>query len=46
MSDHRGASLFGRIALLLLTLYALAMIAPDVLRVVRPAGLVWHGDGW
>jgi hypothetical protein len=48
MSDHKAASLFGRIALLLLTVYALAMIAPDLLRVVRPLGsfgLAMDGDG-
>ena len=38
MSDPKGASLFGRVVLLLLTIYALAMIAPGVLRVVRPLG--------
>src|SRR3984957_19227553 len=48
MSDRKGASLFGRIALLLLTVYALAMIVPDLLRVVRPLGsfgLSMDGDG-
>jgi len=48
MSDHKGASLLGRVVLLLLTAYALAMIAPDVLRVVRPLGsfgLSMDGDG-
>ena len=48
MSDRKGASLFGRIALLLLTVYALAMIVPDLLRVVRPLGsfgLAMDGDG-
>jgi hypothetical protein len=48
MSDRNGASLFGRVALLLLTVYALAMIAPDLLRVVRPLGsfgLAMDGDG-
>ena len=48
MSDRRGASLFGRVVLLLLTVYALAMIAPDVLRVVRPLGsfgMAMDGDG-
>ena len=45
MADRNGASLFGRVALLLLTIYALAMIAPDFLRVVRPLGLVRSGDG-
>ena len=33
MGERKGA-VFGRIALLLLTVYALALIAPDVLRVV------------
>jgi hypothetical protein len=48
MSDHKGASLLGHVALLLLTVYALAMIAPDVLRVVRPLGsfgMAMDGDG-
>jgi hypothetical protein len=48
MSDHKGARLLGRIALLLLNVYALAMIAPDVLRVVRPLGsfgMAMDGDG-
>ena len=48
MADRNGASLFGRVALLLLTVYALAMIAPDLLRVVRPLGsfgLAMDGDG-
>src|SRR5260370_19428101 len=48
MSDGKGASLFGRVALLLLTVYALAMIVPDVVRVVRPLGsfgLAMDGDG-
>ncbi len=48
MSDRKGASLFGQIALLLLTVYALAMIVPDLLRVVRPLGsfgLAMDGDG-
>ena len=48
MSDHKGASFFGRVALLLLTVYALAMIVPDVIRVVRPLGsfgLAMDGDG-
>ena len=48
MSDGKGASLFGRVALLLLTVYALAMIVPDLLRVVRPLGsfgLAMDGDG-
>jgi hypothetical protein len=48
MSDGKGANLFGRVALLLLTVYALAMIVPDLLRVVRPLGsfgLAMDGDG-
>jgi hypothetical protein len=48
MADRRGASLFGRAVLLLLTIYALAMIAPDLIRVVRPLGsfgLTINGDG-
>jgi hypothetical protein len=48
MADRNGASVFGRVALLLLTVYALAMIAPDLLRVVRPLGsfgLSMDGDG-
>ena len=48
MSDGKDGRLFGRVALLLLTLYALAMIAPDLLRVVRPLGsfgLTVNGDG-
>jgi hypothetical protein len=43
-----GGSLFGRVVLILLTIYALAMIAPDLLRVVRPLnsfGLAVDGDG-
>ena len=35
MADRNGAFLFGRAALVLLTIYALAMVAPDFLRVVR-----------
>jgi hypothetical protein len=48
MGDRNGASFFGRVALLLLTIYALAMVAPDLLRVVRPLGsfgLATDGDG-
>ena len=48
MGDRNGASFGGRIALVLLTFYALAMIAPDILRVVRPLGsfgLAADGDG-
>ena len=47
-ADRNGASLFGRLALMLLTIYSLAMIAPDLLRVVRPLGsfgLATNGDG-
>ena len=48
MADRNGASLFGRVALVLLTIYALAMVAPDFLRVLRPLGsfgLATNGDG-
>ena len=48
MADRNRASLFGRIALVALTLYALAMVAPDLLRVFRPLGsfgLATNGDG-
>ncbi len=48
VADRNGASLLGRAVLLLLTVYALAMIAPDLLRVVRPLGsfgLATNGDG-
>ena len=48
MADRNGANLFGRAALLLLTIYAIAMIAPDLLRIVRPLGsfgLEIDGDG-
>ena len=48
MGDRNAAGLGGRIILVLLTLYALAMIAPDVLRVVRPLGsfgMSADGDG-
>jgi hypothetical protein len=48
MSERTGARLFGRVVLLLLTIYALAMILPDALRVVRPLGsfgLAMDGDG-
>ena len=47
-AERNGASLFGRLALMLLTIYSLAMIAPDLLRVVRPLGsfgLATNGDG-
>jgi hypothetical protein len=49
MSDRKGANLFSRVVLLLLTVYALVMIVPDLLRVVRPLGsfgLAMDGDGW
>src|ERR1700735_2495404 len=48
MSEGKGARLFSRVALLVLTVYALAMIVPDLLRVVRPLGsfgLAMDGDG-
>ncbi len=48
MGDPKGAILFGRVVLFLLTAYALAMIAPDLLRVVRPLGsfgMAMDGDG-
>jgi hypothetical protein len=48
MGDRNGASRLGRVALLLLTVYALAIIAPDLLRIVRPLGsfgLAMNGDG-
>jgi hypothetical protein len=48
MADGNGASPFGRAVLLLLTIYALTMVAPDLLRVVRPLGsfgLATNGDG-
>jgi hypothetical protein len=48
IADPNGASLFGRVVLILLTIYALAMIAPDLLRVLRPLssfGLAVDGDG-
>ena len=47
MSDRNGASSAASL-LLLLTVYALAMIVPDLLRVVRPLGsfgLAMDGDG-
>jgi hypothetical protein len=47
-ADRNGASLFGRVALVLLTVYALALIAPDLIRVIRPLGsfgLAVNGDG-
>ena len=48
MGDRNGASFGGRVALVLLTFDALAIIAPDFLRVVRPLGsfgLAADGDG-
>ncbi len=48
MVHSNGARLGGRILLALLTLYALAMIAPDFLRIVRPLGsfgLATNADG-
>ena len=48
MRDGNGATLGGRILLALLTLYALAMIAPDFIRIVRPLGsfgLATNADG-
>jgi hypothetical protein len=48
IADRNRASLFGRVALVLLTVYALAMVAPDFLRVVRSLGsfgLATNGDG-
>src|SRR5271168_2315684 len=47
-ADRNGASLIGQVALVLLTLYALAMVVPDFLRVVQPLGslgLATNGDG-
>jgi hypothetical protein len=48
MDDRNAGGPFGRAVLVLLTVYALAMIAPDLLRVVRPLGsfgLAVNGDG-
>ena len=48
MSERKSAKLGRRVLLALLTLYALAMILPDVLRIVRPLGsfgLAVDGDG-
>ena len=48
MGNRNGASFGGRILLALLTLYALAMIAPDLTRIVRPLGgfgMVTNADG-
>jgi hypothetical protein len=46
--DRKGASLIGRVVLVLLTIYAVAMVAPDFLRALRPLGsfgLATNGDG-
>ena len=48
MGESDGARLGGRLILVLLTLYAVAMIAPDFLRTVRPLGslgLTTNADG-
>ena len=48
MGELGKTRLAGRIALVLLTFYALAMIAPDLLRIVRPLasfGLTSNADG-
>jgi hypothetical protein len=49
LTAGRGsASLFGRVALIILTFYALAMVTPDFIRVFRPLGsfgLETNGDG-
>jgi hypothetical protein len=48
MRDRNPASFGGRVALILLTFYALAMVGPDFLRVVHPLGsfgLAADGDG-
>lgn len=48
MGDRNAAWIGGRLILVLLTFYALAMIAPDVLRVVQPLGsfgINADGDG-
>ena len=48
MGEGDGARLGGRLILVLLTLYAVAMIAPDFLRIVRPLGslgLTSNADG-
>jgi hypothetical protein len=47
-ADRSSASLISRVALVILTIYALAMVAPDFLRSVRPLGsfgLATNGDG-
>ena len=48
MAEANGPKLGGRVLLALLTLYALAMIVPDFLRIVRPLGsfgLATNADG-
>ena len=48
VGERGGASLLGRAVLILLTVYALAMVAPDLVRIVRPLGsfgLATNGDG-
>ena len=48
MRDGDGATPGGRILLALLTLYALTMIAPDLIRIVRPLGafgMATNADG-
>src|ERR1039457_301056 len=48
MRDGDGATPGGRILLALLTLYALAMIAPDLMRIARPLrafGMATNADG-
>jgi len=48
MDDRNVASLGGRVLLALLTLYALVMIAPDLIRIARPLGafgLATNADG-
>lgn len=48
MSERNGPSLGGRVLLALLTVYAMAMIAPDFARLVRPLGsfgLAANADG-
>ena len=47
-AERNRASLTGRVALVILTIYAVAMVAPDFLRVFRPLGsfgLATNGDG-
>ena len=47
-AGRNRASLFGRVALVLLTLYAVGMVVPDFLRVARPLGsfgMATNGDG-